>query len=122
MRRAGDAGNLPSEAVRRLVTLLGLALTVALLPPPVGQVAAQELPTQPASPPAVEPTPAPAEPTSAAQAAGPAEFTAGAPHVHTVAQGLVSIEGPVAWRVRENGLSANGAPETATASFILPRV
>jgi hypothetical protein len=51
----------------------------------------------------------------------PAEFTAGAPHVHTVAQGLTGIEGPVVWRVREVGLSASGAPETAATSFTLQR-
>jgi hypothetical protein len=120
MRRAGDAGKLPSEAVRRLATLLGIALTVTLLLPSVERVAAQELPTQPATPAAAEPTAA--EPTTAAQAAAaPAEFTAGAPHVHTVAQGLVGIEGPVVWRVREVGLSATGAPEAATSSFALQR-
>ena len=51
----------------------------------------------------------------------PAEFIAGAPHVQTVAQGLVGVEGPVVWRVRELGLSATGAPETATSSFALQR-
>ena len=63
-----------------------------------------------------EPTTPPAEPAAAST-----EFTAGAPHVQTVAQGLASIDGPVVWRVREVGLSATGAPETAATSFTLQR-
>jgi hypothetical protein len=122
MRRAGDAGNLPTGTARVVAALLGVALAVALLAPAAERVAAQDLPTQPPSPAAVEPTPVPAEPTPEAQvAAGPAEFTAGAPHVHTVAQGLIGVEGPLVWRVRELGLSATGAPETAASSFTLQR-
>jgi hypothetical protein len=100
-------------------------LVAAMMLPGGERAAAQELPTQPPSPSAVEPTPAAqpaAEPTTPPPAAAaPAEFTAGAPHVHTVAQGLVGIDGPVIWRVREVGLSATGAPETATSSFALQR-
>jgi hypothetical protein len=122
MQRAGDAGKLPTNAARIIAALLGTALTMALLTPAAERAAAQDLPTQPPSPAAVEPTPAPAEPTPEAQAAAaPAEFTAGAPHVHTVAQGLVGVEGPLVWRVREVGLSATGAPETAVSSFTLQR-
>jgi hypothetical protein len=122
MRRAGDAGKLPSRAMRVVAALIGTALAFAMLAPPAERAAAQDLPTQPPSPAAVEPTPVPAELTPEAQAAaGPAEFTAGAPHVHTVAQGLIGVEGPLVWRVRELGLSATGAPETASSSFTLQR-
>jgi hypothetical protein len=90
-------------------------MTATLLFPSGERVAAQDLPTQPASPAAAEQTPA-------AQAApAPAEFTAGAPHVHTVAQGLIGVDGPLVWRVREVGLSATGAPESAASSFTLQR-
>jgi hypothetical protein len=122
MRRAGNAGKLPTGAARVVAALLGTAITLAMWAPSADRAAAQDLPTQPPSPAAVEPTPVPAEPTPEAQAAaGPAEFTAGAPHVHTVAQGLVGVEGPLVWRVRELGLSATGAPETASSSFTLQR-
>src|SRR5215207_2883942 len=97
----------------RAVIALGLSVSTVL--PVCERVRAQDLPAQPASPPAVEPTPA-------AQAApAPAEFTAGAPHVGTIAQGLIGVEGPLAWRVREVGLSATGAPESAATSFTLER-
>jgi hypothetical protein len=92
-----------------------MALAVAALLPSVQPVAAQDLPAQAASPAAVQPTPA------AQAAAAPAEFTAGSPHVHTVAQGLVGVEGPLVWRVREVGLSATGAPESTSTSFTLQR-
>src|SRR5687768_12648910 len=122
MRRSGDAGNLPTKAAKVVAALLGVALAVATLAPAAERASAQDLPTQPSSPAAVEPTPAPAAPTPEAQAAAaPAEFTAGAPHVHTVAQGMVGVEGPLVWRVRELGLSATGAPETASSSFTLQR-
>ena len=122
MRRAGDAGNLPTGAARIVAALLATAMTMALLAPEAERATAQDLPTQPPSPAAVEPTPLPVETTAEAQAAAaPAEFTAGAPHVHTVAQGLVGVEGPLVWRVRELGLSATGAPETASSSFTLQR-
>ena len=115
MQRAGDAGILPTGAARGLAVLLGIAMTGATLLPGGERVAAQDLPTQPASPAAVQPTPAPQA------AAAPAEFTAGAPHIHTVAQGLIGVDGPLVWRVREVGLSATGAPETASSSFTLQR-
>ncbi|MFN8590685.1 MAG: hypothetical protein U0031_04415 [Thermomicrobiales bacterium] len=115
MQRAGEAGTLPKRMTRGLAAVVASMLTVAMLLPGEGRVLAQELPTQPPSPAAIQPTPA-------AQAApGPAEFIAGAPHVQTIAQGLVSIDGPVVWRVRELGLGATGAPETAASSFALQR-
>ena len=116
MLRAGDAGPLPTGSVRGLIAVLAAALTVALAIPGGTRVSAQELPTEPASPSAPQPTPA-----AQVAAPGPAEFTAGAPHIHTIAQGLVGIDGPVVWRVRELGLSATGAPETANSAFALQR-
>jgi hypothetical protein len=96
-------------------------MTAVMLLPSAERAAAQELPAQQASPAAAQPTAAP-QPTVAAQAAAaPAEFTAGAPHVHTVAQGLIGVEGPLVWRVREVGLSATGAPESGSTSFTLQR-
>ena len=115
MGRAGYAGNLPMGAARGFAALLSIAMTVATLLPSGENASAQDLPAQPASPPAVEPTPA-------AQAApAPAEFTAGAPHVDTIAQGLIGVDGPLVWRVREVGLTATGAPESAATSFTLER-
>ena len=84
-------------------------MTAATLLPGGERAAAQDLPTQPASPAAVEPTPPPRSRPSA-QAAAPAEFTAGAPHVHTVAQGLIGVEGPLVWRVREVGSERDRRP------------
>ena len=82
--------------------------------------AAQDLPTQPPSPVAAEQTPqAPAAQPQTAPTS--AEFTAGAPHIDTIAQGLTNVDGPVVWRVREVGLSSTGAPETAATSFTLQR-
>jgi hypothetical protein len=115
MRRAGYSGKLPAGTARGLAVLLGIAMTGVILLPGGERAAAQDLPTQPASPSAVEPTPA------AQVAAGPAEFVVGAPHVHTVAQGLIGVDGPLVWRVREVGLSATGAPETGASSFTLQR-
>ena len=115
MGRAGYAGKLPVGVARGLAALLSIAITAAALFPSAERAAAQDLPAQPASPAAVEPTPA------AQAAAAPAEFTAGAPHIHTVAQGLIGVEGPLVWRVREVGLSATGAPESNSSSFTLQR-
>ena len=82
--------------------------------------AAQDLPTQPPSPVTAEQTPqAPAAQPQTAPTS--AEFTAGAPHIDTIAQGLTNVDGPVVWRVREVGLSSTGAPETAATSFTLQR-
>src|SRR5215203_4984305 len=97
----------------RAVIALGLSVSTVL--PVCERVRAQDLPAQPASPAAVQPTPA------AQAAAAPAEFTAGSPHVHTIAQGLIGVEGPLVWRVREVGLSATGAPESTATSFTLQR-
>ena len=117
MQRAGDAGKLPSWVARGLVILLTMTLAAGSSRG-AERAVAQDLPTQPASPEVVQPTPAaPAAPSAPA----PAELIPGAPHVDTIAQGLVGIEGPVIWRVREVGLSASGAPETAATSFTLQR-
>jgi hypothetical protein len=122
MGRAGYGHKLPVGAARGLTALLTIAMAAATLLPTGERVAAQDLPAQPSSPAAVEPTPAAVEPTPAAQtAAAPAEFTAGAPHVHTIAQGLMGVDGPLVWRVREVGLSATGAPESTATSFTLQR-
>ena len=115
MRRAGDAGKLPTGAARGLAVLLGIAITGLTVLPQAERAAAQDLPTQSATPPAIQPTPA------AQTAAAPDEFTVGAPHIHTLAQGLIGIDAPLVWRVREVGLSATGAPETASSSFTLQR-
>src|SRR5215213_8779423 len=114
-RRADDA-DVPLISIRHLCrALVTLGLSVAIVLPICEAVRAQDLPAQPASP-------AAAQPTAAAQAAAaPAEFIAGAPHVHTVAQGLIGIDGPLVWRVREVGLSATGAPESGSTSFTLQR-
>jgi hypothetical protein len=110
------------RATRGFTALLSIAMAAATLVSTGDRAAAQDLPAQPSSPAAVEPTPAAAEPTPAAQtAAAPAEFAAGAPHVHTIAQGLMGVEGPLVWRVREVGLSATGAPESNSSSFTLQR-
>jgi hypothetical protein len=120
MGRAGYGGELPVGAARGLTALLSIAMTAVMLLPSAEHAAAQDLPAQPASP-AAQPTAA-TQPTAAAQAAAaPAEFTAGAPHVHTVAQGLIGVDGPLVWRVREVGLSATGAPESGSTSFTLQR-
>lgn len=67
--------------------------------------------------------------TPAAPAAAVAEVAAatapdilpGAPHLQTIAQGVVTIEGPLVWRVRELTLSTTGAPEAGEAAFSLQR-
>jgi hypothetical protein len=115
MGRAGYAGKLPVRAARAFAALLSIAMIAATLLPFGERAAAQDLPAQPASPAAVQPTPA------AQAAAAPAEFTAGSPHIHTIAQGLIGVEGPLVWRVREVGLSATGAPESTSTSFTLQR-
>lgn len=64
----------------------------------------------------------PAAPTPPAQAALPSsEFAAGAPHLQTIAQGLVNLSGPVVWRVREISLAPSGAVESGGFSFTLQR-
>src|SRR5215213_5538974 len=116
-RRRGsrDAGKRSPQAMSLLRAVIMGSMGIAAMLPAGGPISAQDLPAQPASP-------AAAERTAAAQvAAAPAEFTAGAPHVHTVAQGLVGVDGPLVWRVREVGLSATGAPESGATSFTLQR-
>src|SRR5215210_7843187 len=113
--QAEDPDVVPRRQRHFCRSVIALGLSVATVLPICEAVRAQDLPAQPASPSA-------AEPTAAAQvAAAPAEFTAGSPHVHTVAQGLIGVEGPQVWRVREVGLSATGAPESGSTSFTLQR-
>ncbi|MCA9878042.1 MAG: hypothetical protein KC442_09675 [Thermomicrobiales bacterium] len=111
MQGAARAGGLPVWAVRGGAVLLATTLALSAMVDQREHSAAQDLPTQPPSPVAVEQTPVP----------GTTEFTAGAPHIATIAQGLTNIDGPVVWRVREVGLSSTGAPETASTSFSLQR-
>ena len=49
------------------------------------------------------------------------EISPGAPHLQTIAQGIVTIEGPITWRVREFTLGSTGAPEVGDAAFSLQR-
>jgi hypothetical protein len=51
----------------------------------------------------------------------PSEIDPSAPHLQTIAQGVVGLEGPVAWRVREVSLLGSTAPETGGFSFVLQR-
>lgn len=44
-----------------------------------------------------------------------------APHLQTIAQGVVTIDGPVVWRVRELSVSSAGAPESPGSTFVLQR-
>lgn len=119
MYGAANAGDLPVWTARGVAILLAATLALGTFVPGWGSVAAQDLPTQPPSAATAQPTPAAQQTTQVTTAA--AEFTAGAPHVATVAQGLTGIEGPVVWRVREVGLSSTGAPESAATSFTLQR-
>src|SRR5215213_9272849 len=122
MGRARNGGKLPVGAARGFTALLSIAMVAATLLPMGERASAQDLPAQPPSPAAVQPTQAAVEPTPAVQTtAAPAEFTAGAPHVNTIAQGLMGVEGPLVWRVREVGLSATGPPESTATSFTLQR-
>ncbi|HYO30984.1 MAG TPA: hypothetical protein VER37_10450, partial [Thermomicrobiales bacterium] len=68
-------------------------------------------------------TPQAAAPTVAAPAPASVstEFTVGAPHLQTVAQGLTALDGPVVWRVREVTLSPTAAQESGATSFLLQR-
>jgi hypothetical protein len=119
--RRADAADIPLIPIRNVCrAVVTLSLSVATLLPICEAVLAQDLPAQAASP-AAPPTAA-MPPTAAAQtAAAAAEFMAGAPHVNTIAQGLLDVAGPLVWRVREVGLSATGAPESGATAFTLQR-
>jgi hypothetical protein len=122
MQGAARAGGLPTWAVRGGAVVLATMLALSAMVDLREYGAAQDLPTQPPSPVAVEQTPQAQAPETQPQTApSSAEFTAGAPHIDIIAQGLTNIDGPVVWRVREVGLSSTGAPETAATSFTLQR-
>jgi hypothetical protein len=74
---------------------------------------------------AAQSTPPATAPMAPAQAQTPvapgAEFPVGAPHLQAIAQGLVTIDGPVVWRVREVGLNPAGQQEIFPAAFMLQR-
>jgi hypothetical protein len=122
MQGAAKAGGLPGWAVRGAAVVMATTLALSAMVDQREFSSAQDLPTQPPSPVAVEQTPEAQAPAAQPQEAPiSAEFIAGAPHIDVIAQGLTNIEGPVVWRVREVGLSSTGAPETAATSFTLQR-
>ena len=49
------------------------------------------------------------------------EFTVGAPHLQTIAQGIVTIDGPVVWRMRETTVPLTTETEAPNASFAVQR-
>lgn len=104
----------PARARSWLFAVAAATLWAPLMLCLAERAAAQDLGTPPSSS-------LPAETPAALTTGNPAEFIVGAPHLQTIAQGLVNIEGPAAWRVRELGVDATGAPEMATPSFILQR-
>ena len=125
--QAGERGRPTAEGGSHwgrgvLRTTLAGATALGLLAGGLAGALAQETP--PAT--ALE-TPQPAAPTAAAPAPAPAsapattEFTVGAPHLQTVAQGLTALDGPVVWRVREVTLSPTAAQESGSTSFLLQR-
>lgn len=50
-----------------------------------------------------------------------AEFTVGAPHLQTVAQGIITIDGPVVWRMRETTIPLTTETEAPNATFVVQR-
>jgi hypothetical protein len=125
-----EAWRKPLQAAAAAVALgLALALPVVAQQEAQPPVQGQEIPGQPQ---ATQPTPsgeivpggplaAPASPTLQPAAAAPAEFAVGAPHLQAIAQGLVTIDGPVVWRVREITLTPSGFQEYYPASFLVQR-
>ena len=113
--QAGESGRPTARGMlgrgRGAVHTAGAGLTALGLLFGAGSAAiAQETPT-------VVPPTAPA----AADTQPAAVFTVGAPHLQPIAQGVVALEGPVVWRVREVTLSSSATQETAPASFLLQR-
>ena len=103
---------------RRLGAARGLGATLALLVALAGGWTATA--GAQTTPEAVIPPPQSEEPAETPAAA--AEVDAGAPHVQTIAQGLVALDGPAVWRVREVTATAEAAAtETAGFSFNLQR-
>ncbi|MGI9252325.1 MAG: hypothetical protein ACR2J8_01145, partial [Thermomicrobiales bacterium] len=115
--RSGNRWLTPFHAV-------AVAAVVGFGGPLIGMVAAQDQPTPPAAvsqaEPAAQAAP-PASPTALPATAAVAEFADGAPHLQAIAQGLVTIDGPVIWRVREITLTPAGVQEAFPASFMLQR-
>jgi quercetin dioxygenase-like cupin family protein len=90
-------------------SIVGAMTVLAVLGAPLGS--AQEIATP-------EPSPAtlPSETIVSA-----ADISPGAPHLQTIAQGIVTIDGPITWRVRELTVGSTGAPEMAENAFSLQR-
>lgn len=111
MRSANHAGDRPGMRPTVIAVAIG-----ALVWGTVGQGAAQD--DTPVIPPPAEAEVSETTP----EAPVPEEIDAGAPHVQTVAQGVVSIDGPLVWRVRQIEPSAEGTPaQTAGVAFHLQR-
>ena len=70
MGRAGYGSKLPVRAARGFTVLLSIAMAAATLVSKGDRAAAQDLPAQPSSPAAVEPTPAAAEPRNTGKSGG----------------------------------------------------
>ncbi len=105
---------------------LGLSATLAVAtgaqqqtPQPQSIQPGQAVQGQPA--PEAQLSPTPATPAVQPASAAVAEFPAGAPHLQAIAQGLITIDGPVVWRVREISLTPAGLQEYYPASFLLQR-
>lgn len=49
------------------------------------------------------------------------EFWPDAPHMQVIAQGVVNVDGPIIWRIRERVASEGDAPESPPTSFVLQR-
>ena len=62
-----------------------------------------------------------ASPTPAPAALPASEIEATAPHLQTIAQGIIGLDGPVVWRVREVSLLGNTPPEASGFAFLLQR-
>lgn len=115
-------------AVRRrgLAPVLIAVAIAALLGGPIGRGAAGHQAETPVIPPPPADAAAPVEDaTTPVPAPGPGsgvEVDAGAPHLQTVAQGVVSLDGPMVWRVRQVEASTDGAAGgTAGTAFFLQR-
>lgn len=135
-RRFADSPRVPVA----LAPVLALLVTMLLGAGGVWRAAGQEAtpnPNQvvappgtstepPAQPTVVVPpatTPSPGSPAAAPVSDPAAEYDPNAPHAQVIANGLVSLEAPVGWRVREIApLTADNAPsEVGGFSFTLQR-
>ncbi len=99
--------------------VIGVILASALVALPIASMAQT-------TPPPIVPTPQPdtasVEPEPAGLPAPASDIDLTAPHLQTIAQGVVDLEGSVVWRVREVAPSAEAAAaETAGFSFNLAR-